>query len=83
MAKKSAKKAKKATGKSDEELQEMLDDHEREVLGPKPTVWDLLPFQTYRFTKYLVFNIPTLPWTLHNLYKEMKAQKAEELRLQR
>ena len=81
MAKKSAKKAK--AGKSDEELKEMLENHEREVLGPKPTVWDLLPFQTYRATKYLVCNIPTLPWTLHNLYKEMQAQKAEELRLQR
>ena len=79
MAKKSAKKAKKTM----EELKEMLDDHEREVLGPKPSVWDLLPFQTYRLAKYLIISIPSLPWTLHNLYQEVQAKRAEELRLQR
>lgn len=61
----------------------MLDEKEAEVLGPKPSIYDTLPFQTCRLFKYLAISIPLLPWTIHGLYKDIKAQRAEEERLQR
>ena len=33
--------------------------------------------------KYLVINVPLLPWTVHDIYKEMKEKRAEEERIQR
>lgn len=61
----------------------MLDEKEAEVLGPKPTIYDTLPFQTCRLFKSLAISIPLLPWTIYGLYKDIKAQRDEEERLQR
>lgn len=58
-----------------------IDDQIEEFLGPKPTVFDTLPFQSYRGIKYLIFTIPTLPGTLLKQYQELKEKKAEEERL--
>ena len=58
-----------------------VDDQIEEFLGPKPTVFDTLPFQSYRGIKYLIFTIPTLPGTLLKQYQELKEKKAEEERL--
>ena len=62
-------------GKTDQEIKEMLEEQELEVLGPKPTMYDTLPFQTVRFGKFLAINIPLLPWTLYDIYKERAAEK--------
>ena len=58
-----------------------VDEQIAEFLGPPPTIYDTLPFQTYRGIKYLIFTIPTLPGTILSSYKEMKEKKAEEERL--
>ena len=58
-----------------------VDEQIAEFLGPPPTIYDTLPFQTYRGIKYLIFTIPTLPGTILSAYKEMKEKKAEEERL--
>ena len=54
-----------------------------QVLGPPPTIYDTLPFQTWRLGKYLVINVPLLPWTVHDIYKEIKEKREEEERIQR
>ena len=61
----------------------MLEEKELEVLGPKPTIYDTLPFQSVRLCKYLAINIPLLPWTLHNLYKDFQEEKAEQDRIKK
>ena len=58
-----------------------VDEQIAEFLGPPPTIYDTLPFQTYRGIKYLIFTIPTMPGTILSAYKEMKEKKAEEERL--
>lgn len=77
-----AKKAGKKSGKkSADEMKALLEEQEIEILGPKPTFWDLLPFQSVRLVKHLAISIPKLPWTLLAHYNEMKEKKAEEERL--
>jgi len=60
-----------------------VDEQIAEFLGPPPTIYDTLPFQTYRGIKYLIFTIPTMPGTILSAYEEMKEKKAEEERLLR
>jgi len=81
MAKRSSKKKQKAAGKTDEEIQKSIEEQEAEVLGPPPTIYDTLPFQSWRMGKYLVINVPLLPWTVKDMYMEMKEQRAEEERI--
>ena len=39
-----------------------IDDEKIEaILGPKPTIFDTLPFQSFRGVKYLIVTLPTLP----------------------
>merc|ERR1712001_636134 len=71
-----------AQGKTDEEIEKIFEEQEAQILGPPPTIYDTLPFQTWRLCKYLVVTIPALPWTVHDLYKEIKDKKAEEERFQ-
>ncbi len=80
MKTKSMKKIKKEKGKTDAELTQMLYE---EVIGPRPSVYDLLPFQLYRLTKWIIFGLPTMPSTVYSMYKEHKEKAAEEERLQR
>jgi DnaJ family protein C protein 1 len=69
MGKKSIKKTKKSMGKSDDEIKDMIEEQELKVLGPRPSFWDTLPFQTFNLTKYLIVSIPMLPFTLRDMYK--------------
>merc|ERR1712083_965397 len=80
MAKRSAKKKQKAAGKTDDEIMKSIEEQEAEVLGPPPTIYDTLPFQTWRFGKYMGINVPLLPWTLKDMYIEMKEKREEELK---
>lgn len=77
-SKKLMKKAKK--GQNVEELNAALETHTESIVGPKPSVFDTLPFQLYRGVKALIFAIPTLPSTLMGAYKEAKEKKMEEER---
>lgn len=77
-AKKMAKRVKK--GKM-EDLTEELQAEELKLLGPKPTVYDTLPFQMWRGGKAAIIALPTLPGQIYGAYKERQEQKAEEERL--
>merc|ERR1711892_1015422 len=65
-----AKKVKKA----DKKEQETEKEEEDESLGPKPTVYDTLPFQVYELSK----QAPTLPAYLQEMYEEYRQRKEEE-----
>jgi len=65
-----AKKVKKADKKEPETEKE----EEDESLGPKPTVYDTLPFQVYELCK----QAPTLPAYLQEMYEEYRQRKEEE-----
>merc|ERR1712071_734227 len=70
-----AKKVKKADKKEPETEKE----EEDESLGPKPTVYDTLPFQVYELCK----QAPTLPAYLQEMYEEYRQRKEEERRSKR
>merc|ERR1712106_996054 len=63
------KKAKKGTKEAEAEKEE-----EDETLGPKPTVYDTLPFQVYELCK----QVPTLPTYCQDMYGDYKLRKEEE-----
>jgi len=63
------KKAKKGTKEAEAEKEE-----EDETLGPKPTVYDTLPFQVYELCK----QVPTLPAYCQEMYGDYKLRKEEE-----
>merc|ERR1711902_197246 len=65
-----AKKNKKAGAKEAEAEKE----EEDESLGPKPTVYDTLPFQIYELCK----QAPDLPAYLQELYTDYRQRKEEE-----
>merc|ERR1711982_267350 len=65
-----AKKSKKAGAKEAEAEKE----EEDESLGPKPTVYDTLPFQVYELCK----QAPDLPAYLQELYADYRQRKEEE-----
>jgi len=83
MAKRSAKKKQKAAGKTDDEIMKSIEEQEAEVLGPPPTIYDTLPFQCWHLGKYLSVTVPLLPWTLKDMYIEMKEKREEEERIQK
>merc|ERR1719184_378043 len=64
------KKNKKATSKEGEAEKE----EEDESLGPKPTVYDTLPFQVYELCK----QVPDLPAYFQNMYEDYRQRKEEE-----
>jgi len=65
-----AKKTKKTDKKEPEAEKE---DDAESILGPKPTVYDTLPFQVYRLCKQAT----TLPVYLQAMYEEYKQRKEE------
>jgi len=69
------KKAKKLK-KEDDKAQ--IEEEENPLLGPKPSIYDTLPFQLYDFAKYCVEVAPTLPDYLKELYNDYQARKEEE-----
>jgi DnaJ family protein C protein 1 len=71
--KKGGKKAQKA-----DDLSAAIEDEEEKILGPKPTMFDLLPFQLFRLTKFVVVSLPSLPSTLMAAYASQKAKQQEE-----
>ena len=79
LGKKSMKKLKKAQG--DDEFKELLEKKEQEVIGPKPSFYDLLPFQMFRLTKYLIVSLPTMPFTVYKMVKDHREKLAAEERL--
>ena len=65
-----AKKNKKAaTKEGDAEKEE-----EDESLGPKPTVYDTLPFQVFELCK----QVPDLPAYLQGMYEDYRQKKEEQ-----
>merc|ERR1711936_1068108 len=77
------KKKQKAAGKTDDEIMKSIEEQEAEVIGPPPTIYDTLPFQCWHFGKYLSVTVPLLPWTLKDMYLEMKEKREEEERIQK
>merc|ERR1719320_604011 len=67
-----AKKNKKAVGKEAETEKEEDD----ESFGPKPTVYDTLPFQVYELCK----QAPDLPVYFKGMYEDYRLRKEEEAR---
>jgi len=63
------KKTKKAGKEAEAEKEE-----EDETLGPKPTVYDTLPFQVYELCK----QVPTLPAYCQGMYEDYRQRKEEE-----
>merc|ERR1719233_283916 len=66
------KKNKKAASKEDEAAKE----EEDESLGPKPTVYDTLPFQVYELCK----QVPDLPAYFQGMHEDYRQRKEEEAR---
>merc|ERR1719309_1122680 len=64
------KKNKKAASKEGETEKE----EEDESLGPKPTVYDTLPFQVYELCK----QVPDLPAYFQGMYEDYRQRKEEE-----
>merc|ERR1711981_1238859 len=69
------KKNKKAGGKEAESDKE----EEDESLGPKPTVYDTLPFQVYELCK----QVPDLPAYCQGMYSVYMQRREEEKKLER
>merc|ERR1711915_68868 len=62
----------KKTKKTDQK--DESDKEDDEELGPKPSVYDTLPFQVYELCK----QAPTLPSYCQELYKDYRQRKEEE-----
>jgi len=74
MNRQSEKKSKAKKAKKGSKEQEAEKEEEDEALGPKPTVYDTLPFQVYELCK----QAPTLPSYIKGFYEEYKQRKEEE-----
>jgi len=70
MKKPRTKKNKRAASKEGEAEKE----EEDESLGPKPTVYDTLPFQVYELCK----QVPDLPAYFQGMYEDYRQRKEEE-----
>merc|ERR1712215_427422 len=80
MNKQAEKKPKiKKTKKAHKETETEKEEEEEDSLGPKPTVYDTLPFQVYELCK----QVPTLPKYLQEMYEEYRERKEEEKREKR
>jgi len=77
--KKKQKKLRKQ-GKNEDDVAQEIIDEEVNLLGPKPTCFDTLPFQLYRASKFCLLAIPGIPGFLYNLYKESQRLKEEKIR---
>jgi len=83
IARKSTRKKQKAAGKTDDEIEKIIEEQEALLLGAPPTIYDTLPFQSWHFGKYLVVTVPQLPSTIKAIYLEHQEKKAEEERIQK
>lgn len=77
---KRASKAKKGSQLDEKELEKEMEEEKESILGPKPTCYDTLPFQSFRLTKYVVFAIPSLPQTIYGVYKAEQEKKLAKVR---
>lgn len=57
-------------------------DEEESMIGPKPSIFDTLPFQSFRLLKYVIMAIPTLPSVVYATYIQLQEKKMEEKRLE-
>jgi len=71
---KKPKKVKKSGSAQKKEQDSETEDDDESILGPKPTVYDTLPFQVYELCK----QAPGLPVYLQELYGDYKLRKEEE-----
>ena len=67
-------------GKNEDDVAQEINSDEVNLLGPKPTCFDTLPFQFYRASKYCLLSIHGIPGVLYNLYKEIQRLKEEKIR---
>eukprot|EP00092_Neocalanus_flemingeri_P004320 GFUD01004644.1.p1 GENE.GFUD01004644.1~~GFUD01004644.1.p1 ORF type:complete len:509 (-),score=206.05 GFUD01004644.1:166-1530(-) len=65
-------------GKNEDEVAQEIIEAEMNMLGPKPTCFDTVPFQLMRLCKYLVFLIPTIPGMVKEHWNEQKRLKEEK-----
>jgi len=72
--KRKAKRLRKE-GKNEDEVAQEIIEAEMNMIGPKPTCFDTVPFQLMRLCKYLVFFIPTIPGILKEQWDEEKRLK--------
>lgn len=70
-------------GKNEDEIANQMMEEEMEMMGPKPTCFDTLPFQLFRLTKYLLFAIPAIPGAIKSMYEEKQRLKDEKVREER
>ena len=64
------------------EMERAMEEEKLNILGPKPTCFDTLPFQLFRLSKWAVLGLPSLPSTLYSAYvrekeRKMAAERAE------
>jgi len=69
-----AKKVKKSGSEKKKDQESENEDDDESILGPKPTVYDTLPFQVYELCK----QAPELPVYLKELYSDYRQRKEEE-----
>lgn len=75
--KRKAKRLRKE-GKNEDEVANEIIEAEMNLIGPKPTCFDTVPFQFLRLCKYLLFLIPTIPGMLKEQWDEQKRLKEEK-----
>jgi len=79
--KRKAKRLRKE-GKNEDEVAQEIIEAEMNMIGPKPTCFDTVPFQLMRLCKYLVFLIPTIPGMVKEHWDEQKRLKEEKVKEQ-
>merc|ERR1712008_497046 len=78
IARKSTRKKQKAAGKTEEEIEKIIEEQEALLLGAPPTIYDTLPFQCWHFGKYLVVTVPQLPSTIKAIYLERQKKRLKK-----
>jgi len=79
--KRKAKRLRKE-GKNEADVANEIIEAEMNMIGPKPTCFDTVPFQLMRLCKYLIFLIPTIPGLIKEQWDEQKRLKEEKMREQ-
>lgn len=79
--KRKAKRLRKE-GKNEEDVANEIIEAEMNMIGPKPTCFDTVPFQLMRLCKYLIFLIPTIPGLIKEQWDEQQRLKEEKMREQ-
>merc|ERR1712106_476637 len=79
--KRKAKRLRKE-GKNEDEVANEIIEAEMNMIGPKPTCFDTVPFQLLRLGKFLLFFIPTIPGLVKEQWDEEKRLKDEKVKEQ-